>query len=110
MEQSLWSSPEHPLSMGCLGLLHKLHHGAAPQKTRVLGALTTPLFFLELSAWSWNHLVKKRGAEQSQTTPLMLNWKQPRLSFLLMMPLLPFVLVFQGFFILEIQAGAMLRI
>jgi len=52
MEQSLWSSPEHPLSMGCLGLLHKLHHGAAPQKTRVLGALTTPLFFLELSAWS----------------------------------------------------------
>jgi hypothetical protein len=24
-----------------------------------LGALTTPLFFLEQSAWSWNRLAKK---------------------------------------------------
>jgi len=28
-----------------------------------LGALTTPPFFLELSAWSWNRLAKKREAE-----------------------------------------------
>ena len=28
-----------------------------------LGALTTPPFFLEQSAWSWNRLAKKCGAE-----------------------------------------------
>jgi hypothetical protein len=38
-------------------LLHKLHRGATPKKTRVcgaplLGAHTTPQFFLEQNAWS----------------------------------------------------------
>jgi hypothetical protein len=58
--------------MGCLGLLHKLHRGAASQKTGVRGAP----FFLEQSAYSRNRLakkhraeLKKRGAEQSQTLP-----------------------------------------
>jgi hypothetical protein len=42
-----------PDSMRVFGLLHKLHRGAAPQKIRVCGgALLTPLFFLEQSAWS----------------------------------------------------------
>jgi len=56
----------------CLGLLHKLcsinsiveqlHENWSLWSTS-LGALTTLPFFLELSAWSWNRLAKKRWTE-----------------------------------------------
>jgi hypothetical protein len=47
----------------------QLHCGAALQKkiwslwSTSLGALITPPFFLEQSAWRWNRLAKKCGAE-----------------------------------------------
>jgi len=58
---------------GCLGLFHKLcstnstveqlHKKLEFVEYLSLGVLTTPPFFLELSAWSWNRLAKKRGAK-----------------------------------------------
>jgi hypothetical protein len=49
-----------PDSMRVFGLLHKLHREVAPQKIKLCGgALLTPLFFLEQSAWSWNRLAEK---------------------------------------------------
>jgi len=51
-----------------LALLHKLHRGAAPQKSRVCGAPIYVLsqfhpFFLNSVREAKNRLAKKRGAE-----------------------------------------------
>jgi hypothetical protein len=77
--QSLITNLCAPWSMGwyhstrCLGLLYKLcsTNSTVEQLQKKLefvehlslGAHTTPQFFLEQNAWSWNRLAKKREAE-----------------------------------------------
>jgi hypothetical protein len=61
---------------GCLGLLHKLHRGAAPQKnwslwSVSLGALTTPLFFSRTELLGTNFRgTRRRGTNGPQRLKL----------------------------------------